>query len=285
MEQMPYGSEAMPLWEGAAPHAHGNEPSDIPAITPYLPKHGQRNGAAMVICPGGGYGALAAHEGHDYALWLNALGITCFVLHYRLGSNGYRHPTMLHDAARAMRTVRAQSERWSIDPQRIGIMGSSAGGHLAATLLTQWDAGQADATDAVERFSARPDLGILCYPVISMGPLAHEGSKHNLLGANPPDALAQLLSNELQVTAHTPPCFIWHTWEDQAVPVEHSLLFATALARHGVPFDLHVFQNGQHGLGLNDTPPFGNAHPWSNALRAWLDIQGFGGAPHEGAPL
>lgn len=154
-------------------------------------------------------------------------------------------------------------------------MGSSAGGHLAATLLTHWDTGHADAVDPIDCENSRPDLGILCYPVISMGALAHEGSKQNLLGDHPSPELVHLLSNELHVTPQTPPCFIWHTWEDPAVKVEHSLEFAAALRYHGVPFDLHIYQSGRHGLGLGDAPPFHQAHPWTNNLKIWLQLHRF----------
>lgn len=265
------------LWPGAAPGALGTEDKDIPTLTPY-PIEGARGpsapSAAVVVCPGGGYGGLAAHEGKDYALWLNQQGIAAFVLRYRLGSAGYRHPCMLADAARAVRWVRAQAEALRIDPERVGIMGSSAGGHLAATLLTHFDAGAAGAEDVVERQSSRPDFGILCYAVISMGAITHEGSKRNLLGENPAPELVRLLSNELQVTARTPPCFLWHTWADQVVKVENVLEFAAALQRHGVPFDLHIYQNGRHGIGLEDQPPFANAHPWSRDLAFWFRQRG-----------
>lgn len=230
----------------------------------------------MVICPGGGYGGLAEHEGRDYALWLCQNGVAAFVLKYRLGSHLYRHPSMLQDAARAVRLVRSRAEQWKVDPKRLGIMGSSAGGHLASTLLTHFDAGQADAVDPIERQSSRPDLGVLCYPVITMGADTHGGSRDNLLGANPSPELVRLLSNELQVSAQTPPCFLWHTVADGAVKVENSLEFAQALRRNGVPFDLHLYQNGGHGLGLGDgTPPFRNALPWASDLLFWLGQQGF----------
>jgi acetyl esterase/lipase len=229
----------------------------------------------MVICPGGGYGALAQHEGEDYALWLNQHGIAGFVLKYRLGSAGYRHPVMLQDAARAVRLVRARAVEWGIDPGRIGIMGSSAGGHLASTLLTHYDAGQADAADPVDRESSRPDLGILCYAVITMGEHTHEGSKRNLLGADPAMELIVELSAERQVTSDTPPCFIWHTWEDQAVKVENALDFAVALRRRGVRFDLHIYEEGRHGIGLSDQAPFLNPHPWARDCVYWLKAQGF----------
>jgi acetyl esterase/lipase len=218
---------------------------------------------------------LAPHEGKDYALFLNQHGVAAFVLKYRLGSAGYRHPVMLRDAARAVRLVRSRAVEWRLDPGRVGIMGSSAGGHLASTLLTHFDFGQAAATDPIERQSSRPDLGILCYAVISLGPNTHQGSKHNLLGKEAAPELVQLLSNELQVTPKTPPCFVWHTWEDQAVKVENSLDFAAALRRHGVPFDLHIYQKGRHGIGLADKPPFAQPHPWARDLVFWLKEQGF----------
>jgi acetyl esterase/lipase len=266
---------AIPLWRGGAPGLRAHTPNDQPTLTPYMPASHTHTGAAMVICPGGGYGHLAPHEGHDYALWLGMHGITCFVLRYRLGSDGYRHPAMLDDAARAVRMVRTRAEEWTIDTTRIGIMGSSAGGHLAATLLTHYDLGRADSPDPIDRESSRPDLGVLCYPVISMGPLAHEGSKQNLLGDQPSVEDVHLLSNERHVTPDTPPCFIWHTWEDPEVKVENSLEFAAALRRSGVPFDLHIYERGRHGLGLDDSPPFHQVHPWANNLKAWLQLHGF----------
>jgi acetyl esterase/lipase len=263
----------IPLWPEGAPGALGGQQHDIPTLTPYLPR--AATGAAMVICPGGGYARHADHEGHDYALWLTTLGVACFVLRYRLGADGYRHPRMLEDASRAVRLVRASAGRWGIDAARVGIMGSSAGGHLAATLLTRFDGGDPAAADPAERASSRPDLGVLCYPVISMGPIAHEGSRQNLLGDAPTAELIAEASNELHVSAHTPPCFIWHTWEDEKVTVEHSLLFATALQRHGVPFDLHVYTRGRHGIGLADTAPFRRPHPWAADLTVWLREHGF----------
>ena len=262
------------LWSGEAPGAVGYEDKDRPTITPYFPAT-NATGAAVVICPGGGYGMLAAHEGNDYAVWLNQLGLTAFVLKYRLGAHGYRHPIMLQDAARAVRLVRARAQEWKIDPQRVVLMGSSAGGHLASTLLTHFDAGDPNAKDVIERQSSRPDLGILCYAVITMGPYTHQGSKVNLLGKEPGEELVKLLSNELQVATNTPPCFIWHTWEDKAVKVENSLQFAAALQRAGVPFDLHIYEKGRHGIGLADKPPFANAHPWSRDLVFWLKGRGF----------
>lgn len=264
------------LWPGAAPGALGNEPHDVPALTPFLPSKPNAARAAMLILPGGGYGHLAAHEGEDYALFLNALGIACFVLQYRLGTHGYRHPAMLHDASRAMRLLRARAEEWNLDKAKIGVMGSSAGGHLAATLLTHFDDGDKNSPDAIERESARPALGVLCYAVISMqAPHAHEGSKRNLLGENPAPESLHFLSNELHVDSQTSPCFVWHTGEDKGVLLENSWEFVAALHKNNVPFDFHVYQKGAHGLGLADKPPFHNPHPWARDLEFWLREQNF----------
>ncbi|HTL18785.1 MAG TPA: alpha/beta hydrolase [Patescibacteria group bacterium] len=269
-------NQVFALWSNGAPGALGNSEKDIPTLTVYLPEASKASGAAMVICPGGGYGMLAPHEGVDYARFLNEQGICGFVLKYRLGSAGYRHPVMLQDAARAVRTVRARASEWNIDPGKIGIMGSSAGGHLASTLLTHFDAGHPGDPDPIERESSRPSLGILCYAVITMGEFTHEGSKANLLGKDPSPEQVRDLSNELQVTKDTPRTFIWHTWEDNAVPVENSLQFAAALRKAGVPFDLHIYQKGQHGIGLgsNKWDPE-HRHPWTQDCVFWLKAQGF----------
>ena len=265
----PPGSPApILLWPEGAPGALGDRPEDKPALTAYLPEPAKRNGATILIFPGGGYSGLADHEGKGYAEWFAANGVTAYVLKYRLGSKGYRHPAMLNDAARGLRMVRAFAKRDGLDPARIGVIGSSAGGHLASTLVTHFDAGKPDATDPFERESSRPDLGILCYPVISFGEFAHAGSRKNLLGDPAPPELVQNLSNELQVTAETSPCFLWHTVEDKSVPVENSLMFAAALRRAGVPFSLHVYEKGPHGLGLGrpDKP----APPWADQCLYWL---------------
>jgi acetyl esterase/lipase len=261
-------ADPLPLWPAGAPGALGGRPEDRPSLTPFLVADAPGR-AAVVVLPGGGYGGLAGHEGAAYAEWLNGLGLHAFVVQYRLGSHGYRHPRMLEDAARAVRLVRHRAAEWGGDPRRVAIMGSSAGGHLASTLLTHFDAGQPDAADPVDRLSSRPDLGILCYPVISLGEFTHAGSKRNLLGENPPADLVKRLSNELQVTPDTPPTFLWHTLEDTAVPVENSLLFAAALRRAGVPFDLHVYERGRHGIGL------AGGHPWTKDLAFWLKERGF----------
>ncbi len=258
------------LWEGDAPGAHGSQASDIPTLTVFLPSHPAHRVAAVIICPGGGYMQLAAHEGEDYARFLSKAGMAALVLRYRLGSDGYRHPAPLEDGLRAIRYVRANAHQWSVDPDRIGIMGSSAGGHLASTVLTHWDSGKRGSADAIERVSSRPDFGILCYAVISMGPNTHEGSRNALLGKNPDSSLIVELSNEQHVTARTPPCFLWHTYDDETVKVENTLEFAAALRRWKVPFDLHVFVHGRHGIGLGDREPFDRSHPWTKDLLFWL---------------
>lgn len=269
-------TNTFPLWPDGAPGALGKEAKDIPTLTVFLPPPEKATGAAIVICPGGGYGGLADHEGSQYARFLNEHGIAGFVLKYRLGSAGYRHPVMLQDAARALRTVRARAGEWKLDPQRVGIMGSSAGGHLASTLVTHFDGGKSDATDPIERVSSRPDLGILCYPVISMGEHTHQGSKNNLLGKDPSPELVRELSSELQVTKETPPCFVWHTWEDKGVKIENALAFVGALQAAGVRFDFHVYERGPHGIGLGsrEYDP-AKWHPWTRDCAFWLKERGF----------
>lgn len=267
------GPDEIRIWPDGTPGKLGDRAQDVPTLTPYLPEPGKRNGASVVIFPGGGYGALAVHEGKGYAEWFVSQGFAAYVLKYRLGSAGYRHPAMLNDAARALRLVRAYARRDGLDPARIAVIGSSAGGHLAATLLTHFEPGKSDAQDPAERESSRPDLGILCYPVISLGEYAHAGSKKNLLGDTPAPELVQSLSNELQVTKETPPTFVWHTFEDATVPVENSLLFASSLRRAGVPFSLHIYETGRHGLGLGGTR--GAAPPWASELLFWFGERKF----------
>jgi len=269
--------DPMPLWPEGAPGALGTAVQDIPTITPHFANPAIATGAAMVICPGGGYGGLAVHEGVHYAMWLNEQGITAFVLKYRLGSKGYRHPRMLQDVSRAIRLVRANADKWKLDSDRIGVMGSSAGGHLASTVLTHFDAGEARAKDLVDRHSSRPDLGILCYPVISMGSFTHKGSRRNLLGNSPSEELIELLSSEKQIKSDTPPTFILHTAEDSAVPVENALMFAAGLRAKRIPFSLHVYPKGRHGIGLgtNRWDPTCR-HPWTRQCEIWLREQEFG---------
>ncbi|HEX3102650.1 MAG TPA: alpha/beta hydrolase [Pyrinomonadaceae bacterium] len=232
-------------------------------------------GAAMVICPGGAYTHLSVPEGRDYALWLAQHGVTCFVLKYRLGTNGYGSTAMLQDGSRAIRWVRAHAVDYKIDPHRVGMMGSSAGGHVTSTIMTHFDFGNTNAADPIERESSRPDIGILCYPVITMGEFAHKTSKQYLLKTNPPPELVKEFSNELHVTTNTPPCFIWQTADDKTVSVENSFLFAEALRKNAVPFDLHIYEHGKHGQGLGDKPPFAQPLPWANECLRWLKEQGF----------
>jgi len=261
--------ETFPLW----PQNMGTTEKDNPTLTMYPPDSNKASGTAIIICPGGSYRGLAKHEGEDYALYLISQGIRAFVLKYRLGPvYGYREITA--DASRAMRMVREGAGRWGIDPDKIGIMGSSAGGHLAATMMTHFDKGNLDSPDPIERVSSRPDFGILSYPVISMGPISHSISREQFLGPNPDEALIARYSNELQVTVKTPPGFLWHTYEDSIVSVENSLVFAKALKDHGVPFALHVYEHGRHGLGLGARYPFDNPHPWTRDLLVWLSSRG-----------
>jgi acetyl esterase/lipase len=269
-----------PLWKGDAPGALGKEAKDIPTLTPYFALPPKATGASFIICPGGAYSLLAPHEGFHYALWLNEQGIIGFVLKYRLGSGGYRHPAMMLDVQRAIRFVRANAKAWGLDPNKIGVMGSSAGGHLASTALTHFDGGNPTAADPIDRVSSRPDLGVLCYPVVTMGPNTHEGSKRNLLGENPDPKLVELLSNEKQVRDDTPPTFILHTYEDPAVKVENAMEFAAALRRHGVPFALHIYTKGPHGMGLGTAQwDPGSRHVWTHECALWLKEQSFGNGP------
>jgi acetyl esterase/lipase len=228
-----------------------------PHIACYLPT-GASLGTGLVILPGGGYGGLAEHEGRGYAEYFAAAGIASFVVTYRLGTNDFRHPAMLEDALSAICAVRSRANEFGLDPQRIGIMGSSAGGHLASHALVAWDTYES-------AVSLRPDFGVLCYPVItSEGPFAHAGSMRNLAGEDPAPELLAELSTDRRVTAATPPCFLWHTGEDAGVPLENSVLFASALRTHGIPFELHLYARGRHGLGLG--APF----DWGAECLRWI---------------
>ncbi|MFE5318562.1 alpha/beta hydrolase [Paenibacillus sp. NPDC056579] len=258
------------LWPDGTPNALGNEAEDVPTLVPYLVE-GAEPSAAIIVCPGGGYARRAQHEGEPVAQWLNSLGISAFVVHYRVAP--YRHPNPLSDAQRAIRTVRSRAAEWNVDPGRVGILGFSAGGHAASSAGTHFDSGRPDAEDPIERQSSRPDLLVLCYPVISFGEYAHKGSLNNLLGEEPDAALVELMSNEKQVTELTPPTFLWHTADDASVPVENSLLFASALSRNKVPFELHVFESGRHGLGLAAEQP--GVKAWTDVCASWFCQRGF----------
>lgn len=261
------------LWPGAAPGAVGSDESDIPVLTVYLPRTMAAATPAMIVCPGGGYARLAAnHEGRQVASYLNSLGMAAFVLRYRLGPR-YHHPIELGDAQRAIRTLRSRAAEWQLNPTRIGIMGFSAGGHLAMTASTLFDSGDPRAADVIDGVGSRPDFAVLGYPVISMSaPWTHLGSKRNLLGDNPDPVLTKQLSGELAVTKSTPQTFIFHTNEDITVPAENSLHYFLALRQAGIPAEMHLFEKGPHGVGLaNDDAALS---PWSVLLATWLRGRG-----------
>jgi acetyl esterase/lipase len=265
----------MKLWPEGAPGAKGESDKDVPVVYVYLPPKDKANGSAVVICPGGGYGGLAiSYEGHDVARWFNSLGTAGLVLRYRHAPK-YRHPIPLNDASRALRFTRAHAKEWGLDPQRIGIMGFSAGGHLASTAETHFDAGNKEATDPIERESSRPDFAILVYPVITMSPpYTHLGSRKNLLGDEPDQQLVDSVSNEKQVTAQTPPTFILHTTEDKVVPVENAVQFYLALKQAKVPAELHVYEKGPHGVGLGAGRTNFPVKAWAQSCQAWLEDRG-----------
>jgi acetyl esterase/lipase len=257
------------LWPHGAPGAEGEEDADKPSITSYLPPRQNASGAAVVICPGGGYGFLAVdHEGEQVAHWLNERGIAAFVVRYRLAPR-YSQPAPLQDAARALRIVRAHATQWNIDTGRIGIWGFSAGGHLAANLSTRFDGGDATAEDEIQRVSSRPDFAILGYPVITFqAPHAHTGSRDNLLRPNASSDLISEYSLESHVTPQTPPTFLVHTDADAAVPAENSVLYYLALRAAGVPAEMHIFESGAHGLGLAQEHAAFSL--WPLLLEKWL---------------
>ena len=244
-----------------------------PDIAVYLPSKRLATGQSLVICPGGGYQILAYDlEGTDIARYLNSIGVAAVVLKYRLPvSCGCPEPwhAPLDDARRAMRLVRHSSAAWNIDPGKVGVMGFSAGGHLASSLGTHFDRGNKSAQDPVERESCRPDFMILMYPVISfVDPSTHAGSREALLGKNPDTALMTSFSSELQVRPDTPPTFLVHASDDQTVPVRNSLLMYDALHSRGIPVEMHILTEGGHGFGLG----LGNPHvnSWTENLRLWL---------------
>jgi acetyl esterase/lipase len=263
----------IPLWSERAPGALGDTDDDKPTLTIYMPANTAGPMTAVVIAPGGGYQHLASnHEGRLPANFFNSLGVAAFVLKYRLGPK-YHHPIELGDAQRAIRTVRARAAEWHLAPDRIGIMGFSAGGHLAATASTHFDAGSPGAADPIDRASSRPDFAILGYPVITLTESwTHQGSKTMLLGPNADPALARSLSNETQVTAQTPPTFLFHTNADTAVPVENSVQYFLALRKAGVPAEMHIFKDGPHGVGLAMQDP--TLSEWPKTLANWLRASG-----------
>uniref|UniRef100_A0A7C2NVY8 Alpha/beta hydrolase n=1 Tax=Schlesneria paludicola TaxID=360056 RepID=A0A7C2NVY8_9PLAN len=266
--------EKVLLWPQGAPGKQGDEDVDKAWLWVYPAAREKANGTAIVVCPGGGYGALAVdHEGTQIARWLNSIGVSAYVLKYRLGPR-YRHPAPMQDVQRALQYVRSNAAANGIAPNRIGVMGFSAGGHLASTAATHVLDADPNAADPVAKVSSRPDFAVLAYPVISMTePWGHAGSKRNLLGENPDPDLAKLMSNEQQVSPQTPPTFLFHTAEDTGVPVENSLAFFAACRKHKVPAELHVYQFGPHGVGLAPGDPA--LSTWKERLHDWLRNSGF----------
>lgn len=260
------------LWPDGAPGAVGREDADKPGLTIHLAK-GNSNGTSVVVCPGGGYRHLAVdHEGRQIAEYLNSLGVAAFVLQYRLAPR-YHHPAPLQDVQRAIRRVRSQAEQLGLAPDRIGVWGFSAGGHLASTAATLFDSGRPEAPDPTDRLSSRPDFAILAYPVISFTePFTHKGSRQSLLGDNPDPELVRSLSTELRVTPQTPPVFLFHTNEDKGVPPENSVAFYLALRKAGVPAELHIYERGPHGVGLAPKDPVLSS--WAGRLADWLRTRG-----------
>ncbi len=261
------------LWPNGAPGAQGTAPADKPTLTVYLPAQNPTH-TGIVICPGGGYQMLAVDvEGTNVAKWLNERGVAAFILTYRLGPR-YHHPVELMDAQRAIRYVRSHAAEDGLDAHHIGIWGSSAGGHLASTAGTHFDAGNPDATDPIEHVSSRPDFMVLAYPVISMEEgITHIGSMHNLLGEQPNPMLQNELSNELQVTPKTPPAFLFSTTNDETVKVMNTVLFYEALLRAGVAAEMHIFEQGEHGSGLGEGNP--QLSLWPVLLQNWLHLNGW----------
>ena len=267
----------VPLWPEGAPGANGEADQDQPFFEVWTAPGEKANGAAFVVCPGGGYGGLASdHEGTQVAKWFNGLGVSAFVLHYRLGSKGYHYPIQLIDVQRALRFVRANADKYGIDPDRIGVIGFSAGGHLTSMAATLFDEKPEGATnDAIDQVSARPNVAVPVYPVISMSDRsAHMGSRKNLLGPRAEDEeLARSVSTHLRVTENTPPTFLFQTDADTVVPAENAVKFYLACREKNVPAELHVYQPGPHGVGLILSDPV--LGTWGGHLRDWLRNQGF----------
>jgi acetyl esterase/lipase len=260
----------IPLWAGETPGYDPDFGQPIPTLTPYILPEARGHGLVVVL-PGGGYMVKAPHEGEPVAHWLNQVDVSAVVVEYRVSP--YRHPIPLLDARRAIQLARSRADAWGIDPTHIGLLGFSAGGHLASTVGTHLDDTASPVGDPVSQCSSRPDALILCYPVISFGSFGHAGSKLNLLGEGAPNDLVAALCNETQVSGATPPTFLWHTANDDGVPVSNSLAFATALGEHGVPYELHVFPEGAHGLGLAQDHP--QVSQWTGLCATWLRGLGF----------
>jgi len=268
------GGQEVLLWPSGAPGALGNEDTDKPELTVFLPTVPNVTKTGVVVAPGGGYEHLSMEkEGFAIARWLNTHGVAAFVLRYRLGPR-YHHPVELGDAQRAIRLVRVHAAEYGIAEDHLGMWGFSAGGHLTATAGTKWDSGDAKATDPIDQKSSRPDFLILSYPVITMmDSSVHLGSKRNLLGESPDPGLVTALSAELQVTPQTPPTFLFATTDDKTVPVANSQMFYEALVRAGVPVEMHLFQHGAHGAGLGAANP--QLSVWPDLLIKWMRERGY----------
>ena len=272
--QAQHEPDTIPLWPQGAPEAKGQAPQDQPTLIRYPAPKETATGAAVVVCPGGGYSTLAMdHEGHQIAQWLNSFGVSAYIVTYRVGKNGYQHPIPMNDGKRAIRTVRARANDWEVDPNRIGVLGFSAGGHLASTLGTHFDAGNTQATDPIDQASSRPDFMVLLYPVITFTEdYQHAGSRRNLLGEDADPTLVASLSNETQVKDNTPPTFLVHTSEDTGVPPQNSIYFYLALHEKGIPVELHIYEKGRHGLGMGSR---GSAFAsWPERCEEWMQGQG-----------
>lgn len=267
--------QEMKLWAEGAPGEPATKAADEPVLLYYAPPKENAKPTGVIVIPGGAYSGLAIdHEGLQIAEWLNSLGVHAFVLKYRLSGTGHKHPIPMQDGQRAIRTVRSKANQWGVDPNRVGIIGFSAGGHLASTLGTHFDAGNPQASDAIDRVSSRPDFMMLCYPVITMSEeFMHRGSLKNLLGENPDAELAKSLSNDTQVTNDTPPTFLFHTTEDAGVLPENSVVFYLALRKAGVPAEMHIYEKGRHGVGLAKDVEATNS--WPDRARDWLKSHGW----------
>jgi acetyl esterase/lipase len=269
LEDPSFATRTIFLWDGAAPGAVGDADSDRPTLTYFPASSGTSPTTTVIVIPGGSYGHLANnHEGRQVANWLNAMGINAFVLKYRLGPR-YHHPIELGDAQRAIRLVRARATEFAVSPHRIGVLGFSAGGHLASTTETHFDAGNPQSADPINRVSSRPDFAVLAYPVISLfADYTHQLSRKNLLGENPNPELVRELSGELNVTPQVPPTFLFSSSTDTVVPPENSVAFYLALRKVGVPAELHIFEKAPHGVGLDLADPA--VGEWGNLLIHWF---------------
>jgi len=281
--------QSQPLWPQGAPGAVADTAEDKPSLRVFLPPVYNNSGTAVVICPGGGYRILTiGYEGEAIARWFNTIGVAAFVLEYRHAPS-YQHPTPLQDALRAMRYVRYHAKDYRIEPGLIGIMGFSAGGHLASSVSTHYNEATLNPSDPVDGVSSRPDFTVLGYPIISLlPPVTHEGTALNLMGNQDTPELRTAYSNHLHVTSQTPPAFLFHTLEDEAVPAENSILYYKALVAAHVPAEMHLYEKGKHGAGLADgrdgAPHIPTLTTWPDLLMRWLAGRGFLGRSNTAAP-